>query len=51
MKKLIIAATFGILFSVTTLVSFSAVASGPSIQLDKANNDKIKEINTKVRIA
>ncbi|TWX68581.1 cytochrome c1 [Colwellia demingiae] len=39
MKKLIIAATFGILFSVTTLLSFTAVASGPSIHLDKANND------------
>ncbi|PKI13050.1 cytochrome c1 [Colwellia sp. 12G3] len=39
MKKLIIAATVGILFSVTALVSLTAVASGPSIQLDKANND------------
>jgi ubiquinol-cytochrome c reductase cytochrome c1 subunit len=39
MKKLIIAATFGILFSVTTFMSFTAVASGPSIHLDKANND------------
>jgi len=39
MKKLIIAATFGMLCSVTTLVSFTAVASGPSIHLDKANND------------
>ncbi|MFQ3209239.1 MAG: ubiquinol-cytochrome c reductase cytochrome c1 subunit [Colwellia sp.] len=39
MKKLIIAATFGILFSITALVSFNAVAAGPSIQLDKANND------------
>lgn len=39
MKKLIIAATFGILCSVTTLLSFNAVAAGPSIQLDNANND------------
>ena len=39
MKKLIIAATFGMLCSVTALLSFNAVASGPSIQLDKANND------------
>jgi len=39
MKKLIIAATFGMLCSVTALVPFSAVASGPSVQLDKANND------------
>ncbi|WP_057832642.1 cytochrome c1 [Colwellia sp. TT2012] len=39
MKKLIIAATFGILCSVSALVPFSAVASGPSIHLDKANND------------
>ncbi len=39
MKKLIIAATFGILFSVTAFMSFTAVASGPSIHLDKANND------------
>ena len=39
MKKLIIAATFGMLCSVTALVPFSAIASGPSIHLDKANND------------
>ncbi len=39
MKNLIIAATFGVLFSVTTFMPFTAVASGPSIQLDKANND------------
>ena len=39
MKKLIIAATFGIFFSVTAFMSFTAVASGPSIHLDKANND------------
>ncbi|ALO35958.1 cytochrome C [Colwellia sp. MT41] len=39
MKKLIIAATFGMLCSVAVLVPFSAVASGPSIHLDKANND------------
>ena len=39
MKKLIIAATFGMLCSVTALVPFSAVAAGPSVHLDKANND------------
>ena len=39
MKKLIIAATFGMLCSLTALVPFSAVASGPSVKLDKANND------------
>ena len=39
MKKLIIAATFGMLCSVTALVPFSAIASGPSVHLDKANND------------
>ena len=39
MKKLIIAATFGMLCSLTALVPFSAVASGPSVSLDKANND------------
>ncbi|WP_019027180.1 cytochrome c1 [Colwellia piezophila] len=39
MKKLIIAVTFGMLCSVTALVPFSAIASGPSVHLDKANND------------
>lgn len=39
MKKLIIAATFGMFFSMAALVPFSAAASGPSIHLDKANND------------
>lgn len=39
MKKLIIAATFGIFFSLVALSSFSVNASGPSVALDKANND------------
>jgi len=39
MKKLFIAATFGIFVGLLALTPFSATASGPSVHLDKANND------------
>ncbi|KGJ91232.1 cytochrome c1 [Colwellia psychrerythraea] len=39
MKKLIIAATFGIFVGLVALTPLSATASGPSIALDNANND------------
>jgi ubiquinol-cytochrome c reductase cytochrome c1 subunit len=39
MKKLIIAATFGIFVGLASLSPFSAIAAGPSVALDKANND------------
>jgi len=39
MKNLIIAATFGIFVGLAALTSFSANAAGPSVPLDKANND------------
>jgi ubiquinol-cytochrome c reductase cytochrome c1 subunit len=39
MKKLIIAATFGMLCGAATLISLPVLAAGPSIALDKANND------------
>jgi len=39
MKKLIIAATFGIFVGLAALSPFSASAAGPSVALDKANND------------
>jgi len=39
MKNLIIAATFGIFVGLATLTPFSASAAGPSVPVDKANND------------
>ena len=39
MKKLIIAATFGIFVGLAALTPFSASAAGPSVPVDKANND------------
>jgi len=39
MKKLIIAATFGIFVGLVSLTPFSASAAGPSVPVDKANND------------
>jgi ubiquinol-cytochrome c reductase cytochrome c1 subunit len=39
MKKLIVAATFGIFVGLVALSPISANAAGPSIPLDKANND------------
>jgi ubiquinol-cytochrome c reductase cytochrome c1 subunit len=39
MKKLMIAATFGIFVGLVSLTPFSASAAGPSVPVDKANND------------
>ena len=39
MNKLIIAATFGIFVGLVSLTPFSASAAGPSVPVDKANND------------